>query len=71
MVASNELFVFSDSTIESTSFSEFFTESKSFSAQSADSADNDVLTSAEEEEDFLDIMFKYLVKFIFRMLKII
>ena len=70
MVASNELFVFSDSTIESTSFSEFFTESKSFSAQSADSADNDVLTSAEEE-DFLDIMFKYLVKFIFRMLKII
>ena len=70
MVASNELFVFSDSTIESTSFSVFFTESKSFSAQSADSADSDVLTSAEEE-DFLDIMFKYLVKFIFRMLKII
>ena len=61
MVASNELLVFSDSTIERTSFSEFFTESKSFSAQSADSADNDVLTPAEEEGDFLVIMFKYLV----------
>ena len=61
MVASNELFVFSDYTIESTSFSEFFTESKSLSAQSAESADNDVLTPAEEEGDFLVIMFKYLV----------
>ena len=59
--------VLSDSTIKSTSFSEFFTESKSFCVQSADSADNDVLTGA----DFFDIMFKYLAKFIFRLLKII
>ena len=46
---------------QSTSFKAFFTESKSFSAQSADSADNDVLTPAEEEGDFLVIMFKFLV----------
>ena len=60
IVASKEPFVFSDYTIESTSFREFFTESKSFSAQSADSADNDVLTPAEEG-DFLVIIFKFLV----------
>ena len=48
-------------TINSTSFSELLTESKSFSAQSADSADNDVLTPAEEEGDFLVIMCKCLM----------
>ena len=61
MVASKEPLVFSDSTINSTSFSELLTESKSSSAQSADSADNDVLTPAEEEGDFLVIMCKCLV----------
>ena len=47
MVASNEPLVLSDSTIKSTSFSEFFAESKSFCAQSAHSADNDALIGAD------------------------
>ena len=49
MVDSKEVLVFRDSTVVSTSSSEFFIESKSFCAQSDNTTDNDVLTGAEEE----------------------
>ena len=67
MVDSKELLVFTDSTIVSTSSSEFFIiiESKSFCAQSDDTTDSDneydMLTGAEEEEGVLGITLRNLV----------